>query len=83
MNRELTIVGLGPGAVDALPIGVLEALRRSGTKNILRTEITTPLVEMVAAHELDSLLTQPRHYRMSFGAQDVLGAGPAERLQNT
>jgi tetrapyrrole methylase family protein/MazG family protein len=38
LNRELTIVGLGPGAVDALPIGVLEALRRSGTKNILRTE---------------------------------------------
>ncbi|MDA8096066.1 MAG: nucleoside triphosphate pyrophosphohydrolase [Clostridia bacterium] len=38
MGREITIVGLGPGAVEALPVGVVDALGQSGTKNILRTE---------------------------------------------
>lgn len=38
LAKEVMIVGLGPGAVEAVPIGVLEMLRRKDTKNILRTE---------------------------------------------
>lgn len=38
MAKEVVIVGLGPGAVAAIPPAALEMLRRPEGKNILRTE---------------------------------------------